>query len=176
MFISCLFKGSQEQSFFQTLLFTAFLATVLKILTYAFVSTWSSVSSGWEHVKRKMHPCVTKNKSLPFQRRLLYIHPLSRLLVVTTSSFRYSPLHLTPPLPPLLNMFLVSRFTIRNLHCLLGLVISYFHNKTFQNCSPVLFWKWVQFESFISFTASVPEGLAKSDISNLGNKLCVLGT
>ena len=86
------------------------------------------------------------------------------------------PFHLTPPLPPLLNMFLVSRFTIRNLHCLLDLVISYFHNKTFQNCSPVLFWKWVQFESFISFTASVPEGLAKSDISNLGNKLCVLGT
>ena len=40
MFIACLFKGSQEQSFFlQTLLFTAFLATVLKILTYAFVST-----------------------------------------------------------------------------------------------------------------------------------------
>ena len=57
MFIACLFKGSQEQSFFlQTLLFTAFLATVLKILTYAFVSTWSLVSSRWEHVKRKMHP------------------------------------------------------------------------------------------------------------------------
>ena len=30
--------------------------TVLKILTYALVSTWSSVSSGWEHVKWKMHP------------------------------------------------------------------------------------------------------------------------
>ena len=58
MFIACLFKGSQEQSFFlQTLLFTAFLATVLKILTYAFVSTWSLVSSAWEHVKQKMHPC-----------------------------------------------------------------------------------------------------------------------
>ena len=28
--------------------------TVLKILTYALVSTWSLVSSGWE---RKMHPC-----------------------------------------------------------------------------------------------------------------------
>ena len=40
MFIACFFKGSQEKSFFlQTLLFTAFLATVLKILTYAFVST-----------------------------------------------------------------------------------------------------------------------------------------
>ena len=34
IFIACLFKGSQEQSFFlQTLLFTAFLVTVLKILT-----------------------------------------------------------------------------------------------------------------------------------------------
>ena len=58
-FIAYLFKGGQEQSFFlQTLLFTAFLVTVLKILTYALVSTWSSVSSGWEHVKRKMHPCT----------------------------------------------------------------------------------------------------------------------
>ena len=57
IFNACLFKGSQEQSFFlQALLFTAFLVTVLKILTYALVSTWSSVSSGWEHVKRKMHP------------------------------------------------------------------------------------------------------------------------
>ena len=35
IFIACLFKGSQEQSFFlQTLLFMAFLVTVLKILTY----------------------------------------------------------------------------------------------------------------------------------------------
>ena len=58
MFIACLFKGSQEQSFFlQTLLFTAFLATVLKNLTYALVSTWSLVRSLWEHVKRKMYPC-----------------------------------------------------------------------------------------------------------------------
>ena len=33
-------KGSQEQSFFlQTLLFTAFLATVQKVITYALVST-----------------------------------------------------------------------------------------------------------------------------------------
>ena len=40
IFIACLLKGSQEQSFFlQTLLFTAFLVTVLKILTYALVST-----------------------------------------------------------------------------------------------------------------------------------------
>ena len=40
IFIACLFKGSQKQSFFlQTLLFTAFLVTVLKILTYALVST-----------------------------------------------------------------------------------------------------------------------------------------
>ena len=30
--------------------------TVLKILTYALVSTWFLVSSWWEHVKRKMHP------------------------------------------------------------------------------------------------------------------------
>ena len=34
--------------------------TVLKILTYALVSTWSSVSSVWVHVKRKMHPCLTR--------------------------------------------------------------------------------------------------------------------
>ena len=40
IFIACLFKGSKKQSFFlQTLLFTAFLVTVLKILTYALVST-----------------------------------------------------------------------------------------------------------------------------------------
>ena len=40
IFIAGLFKGSQKQSFFlQTLLFTAFLVTVLKILTYALVST-----------------------------------------------------------------------------------------------------------------------------------------
>ena len=53
-----MFKGSQEQCFsLQTLLFTAFLVTVLKNLTYALVSTRSLVSSGWEHVKRKMHPC-----------------------------------------------------------------------------------------------------------------------
>ena len=54
-FIACLFKGSKKNLFFlQTLLFTAFLVTVLKVLTYALVSTWSSVSLGWEHVKRKM--------------------------------------------------------------------------------------------------------------------------
>ena len=65
IFIVCLFKGSQKQSFFlQTLLFTAFLVTVLKMLTYTLVSTWSLVSSGWEHVKRKMHPCSTRS---PFQ-------------------------------------------------------------------------------------------------------------
>ena len=40
IFIVYLLKGSQEQSFFpQTLLFTVFLVTVLKILTYALVST-----------------------------------------------------------------------------------------------------------------------------------------
>ena len=40
IFIACLFKGSEEQFFpLQTLLFTAFLVTVLKILTYALVST-----------------------------------------------------------------------------------------------------------------------------------------
>ena len=51
-------KGGQEQSvFLQTLLFTAFLAAVQKIITYALVSTRSLVSSGWEHVKRIMHHC-----------------------------------------------------------------------------------------------------------------------
>ena len=56
--------GSQQQSFFfQTLLFTAFLVTVLKDLTYALVSTWSLVSSGCEHVKRKMQPWSEERKS-----------------------------------------------------------------------------------------------------------------
>ena len=50
-------RGVKNSFFFQTLLFTAFLVTVLKILAYALVSTWSLVSSAWEHVKRKMHPC-----------------------------------------------------------------------------------------------------------------------
>ena len=59
IFIACLFKGSKKQSsFLQTLLFMAFLVTVLKNLTYALVSTWSLVSSEWEHIRRKMHPCL----------------------------------------------------------------------------------------------------------------------
>ena len=29
-----------------------------RILTYALVSTWSLVSSRWEHIKRKVHPCI----------------------------------------------------------------------------------------------------------------------
>ena len=53
----CLREVKNNLFFLQTLLFTAFHVAVLRILTYALVSTWSSVSSGWEHVKRKMHPC-----------------------------------------------------------------------------------------------------------------------
>ena len=53
---SCSPTVKNSSFFFQTLLFTAFLVTVLKNLTYALVSTWSLVSSGCEHVKRKMHP------------------------------------------------------------------------------------------------------------------------
>merc|ERR1712012_131041 len=46
IFIAYLFKGSQEQSvFLQTPLFTAFLVTVLKNLTYALVSTSSEKCS-----------------------------------------------------------------------------------------------------------------------------------
>ena len=68
--IACLFKGKQEQSFFlQTLLFTAFLVTVLKILTYALASTWSSVSSGWEHGKRKKHLCLAPSPLQFINRR-----------------------------------------------------------------------------------------------------------
>ena len=52
----CLREVKNNLFFLQTLLFTAFLVTVLEILTYALVSTWSSVSSGWEHLKQKMHP------------------------------------------------------------------------------------------------------------------------
>ena len=44
--------------------------TVLKILTYTLVSTWSSVSSGWEHVKRKMHPWYTTPR---LNQRALYM-------------------------------------------------------------------------------------------------------
>ena len=52
-------RGGQEQSFFlQKLLFTAFLVTILKTLTYALVSTWSSVISGYEHVPQLMQPCM----------------------------------------------------------------------------------------------------------------------
>ena len=49
--------SSEHVENMETLLFTAFLVTVLKILTYALVGTWSLVSPWWEHVKRKMHPC-----------------------------------------------------------------------------------------------------------------------
>ena len=59
IYIACLFKVSQEQSFFlQTLLFTEFLVTVVRLLTYPLVSTWSLVSSHWEHIKQKIHPCM----------------------------------------------------------------------------------------------------------------------
>ena len=51
----CLREVKNNLFFLQILLFTAFLVTVLKNLTYALVSTRSSVSSRWEHVKRKMH-------------------------------------------------------------------------------------------------------------------------
>ena len=51
----CVMEVKNNLFFLQTLLFTAFLVRVLKILTYALVSSWSSVSSGYEHVKRKMH-------------------------------------------------------------------------------------------------------------------------
>ena len=68
-----MFKGSQKRSFFlQTLLFTAFLLTVLEILTYALVSTWSSVSSGWEHVKRKMHRWTADGRRLPICAMILH--------------------------------------------------------------------------------------------------------
>ena len=54
--IHCMFvEGKSRTVFFlQTLLFTAFLATAQKIITYALVSTWHEVSSGWEHVPRLM--------------------------------------------------------------------------------------------------------------------------
>ena len=42
----CLREVKKQSFFLQTLLFTASLVTVLKILTYALGSTWSSVSSG----------------------------------------------------------------------------------------------------------------------------------
>ena len=54
----CLREVKNNFFFLQKLLFTAFLVTVLKISTYALVSTWSLVNSGWEHVERKMHPCI----------------------------------------------------------------------------------------------------------------------
>ena len=57
----------------KALLFTAFLVTVLKILTYALVSTWSLVSSGYEHVKRKMHPWLTVDKTWLGLRSIVYL-------------------------------------------------------------------------------------------------------
>ena len=54
----CLREVKNNLFSFKHSLFTAFLMTVLKILTYALVSTWSLVSSRWEHVKRKMQPCL----------------------------------------------------------------------------------------------------------------------
>ena len=45
--------------------------TVLKILTYALVSTWSLVSSGWEHVKRRMHPWQSAPPNTNHYRLLL---------------------------------------------------------------------------------------------------------
>ena len=58
--------------FLQTLLFTAFLVTVLKISTYALGSTWSSISSGQEHGPQLMQPCgETKTRqSRGFKRRV----------------------------------------------------------------------------------------------------------
>ena len=61
----------------------AFLVTVLKILTYTLVSTRSSVSSGWEHVKRKMHPCISTVVGIfssRLQRRESFIRSGHRLL------------------------------------------------------------------------------------------------
>ena len=65
--------------------FRHFLVTVLKILTYALVSTWSLVSSQWEHVKRKMHPWVTLTMTDglwnvqicwgPFKKRMCFYNP-----------------------------------------------------------------------------------------------------
>ena len=88
IFIVCLFKGSQKQSFFlQALLFTAFLVTVLKMLTYTLVSTWSLVSSGYEHVKQLMQPCSCQchHHHLKHQHQfhlpvLLYYHAMGTLL------------------------------------------------------------------------------------------------
>ena len=52
----CLGEVKNNLFFLQKLLFTAFLVTILKILTYALVSTWSSVSSRYEHVPQLMQP------------------------------------------------------------------------------------------------------------------------
>ena len=50
----------------------AFLVTILKILTYALVSTWSSVSSRYEHVPQLMQPCCLKARGLA--KHELYAH------------------------------------------------------------------------------------------------------
>ena len=103
IFIACWFQGSQEESFFlQTLLFTAFLVTVLKILTYALVSTWSLISSRWEHVKRKMHSWmmnakhhdigfqfVSTQRLFPWHFMILNMHWLSQACPVCPSRELY---------------------------------------------------------------------------------------
>ena len=43
-----------------------------KSLAYALVSTWSSVSSGWEHVKRKMHRWTADGRRLPICAMILH--------------------------------------------------------------------------------------------------------
>ena len=61
---------------------------------------------------------------------LLFVILLSRLTLTSSRG---------DPSPPLLNMFLVSRFTFRDLHCFLRLLIYNLHNKMF----PKLFTSFV---------------------------------
>ena len=68
--------------FLKTLLFTAFLVTVLKKLAYALVSTWSLVSSRWEHVKRKMHPWIHEHSAWfdsDFSLKTLYLQTIQSI-------------------------------------------------------------------------------------------------
>ena len=70
IFIACVFKGSQEQSFpSDTLTLTTYSISRNGSKKFnTLVSTWSSVSSWWEHVKRKMHPCLQCRSYMLFCR------------------------------------------------------------------------------------------------------------
>ena len=92
--------------------------TVLKILTCALVSTWSLVSSNWEHVKRKMHPWTMPIQ--PVNRICARHHPLHPFQSNTESYYCELSLRLklkvkVPSTPFSFFANRASNFVLRNL-------------------------------------------------------------